>query len=231
MPPTVNPAPVSAVLPRIVPFVTYMAFIALAEAATLLGVVLPPDWEGMVYPVKAACVAIALVVCLPKCDELRLADLTRHGHLLFSVLAGVAVFIGWLALDVPWGRMGTPVPFAKDAWGEAARPFLLGVRFIGAALLVPLAEELFWRSFLLRYLQGGDFRAVPLTRFHPLSFFAVVFLFGLEHQLVLAGFMAGAVYNFVLYRTGSVMHCVVAHAVTNALLGVWVLLTGAWTLW
>jgi hypothetical protein len=37
--------------------------------------------------------------------------------------------------------------------------------------------------------------------------------------------------NVLLYRTKNLWACVVAHAVSNALLGTWVVLTGSWELW
>ncbi len=228
-------APAAAIAWRVAPFAAYMAFVLVVEAASMLGISSTTlatygDFAGGLYPVKALCVGLVLAVCLPRCTELRFAKADLRG-LPLAVVVGVAVFAAWLALDVPWARMGEPAPFAHEAWGDAGRPALLTIRFIGATLLVPLAEELFWRSFLLRHLQGGDFRTVPLTRFHAASFIAVTILFGLEHNLIVAGMAAGAAYNVVALRTGSVMCCVVAHAVTNGLLGLWVVATGAWTLW
>lgn len=223
-------APPGEIFWRVAPFAVYMVFTAIVEVSALLGLSFSGAWAGTLYPVRAVCVAVALAVCLPKCPELRLADMTGRG-ILFASMVGMAVFAAWLALDVPWGRVGTPVAFPHRAWGDAARPLLLAIRFIGAAVLVPLAEELFWRSFLMRHIQGGDFRRVPLSRFHPLSFLAVTVLFGLEHHLVVAGMLAGAAYNMVALRTGSLGCCVLAHAVTNGLLGLWVLYAGAWTLW
>lgn len=228
-------APAAAIAWRVAPFAAYMAFVLVVEAASMLGISSTTlatygDFAGGLYPVKALCVGLVLAVCLPRCTELRFTKTDMHG-LPFAIVVGVAVFAAWLALDVPWARMGDPAPFAHEAWGDAGRPALLTIRFIGATLLVPLAEELFWRSFLLRHLQGGDFRTVPLARFHAASFIAVTILFGLEHHLIVAGMVAGAAYNLVALRTGSVMCCVVAHAVTNGLLGLWVVATDAWTLW
>ena len=106
-----------------------------------------------------------------------------------------------------------------------------GVRFTGAVLLAPLAEELFWRSFLIRVLEKRDFLSVPLGRAHWPSFAITAVLFALEHHLVAAGCMAGVLYTLTLYRTKSLAQRVLAHAATNACLGVWVLVTGAWRFW
>ncbi|WP_353117807.1 CAAX prenyl protease-related protein [Nitratidesulfovibrio sp.] len=221
-------APLSAMLPRIVPYLAYMGFVFVTEVAGLLGLPVAGA-SSLLYPVKAVCVAVALWVCLPRCGELRVADLARLPDTVFAVAVGVIVFVAWRYLDVPWARLGTPEPFDPDALGEKARTAMIGMRLFGGGVLVPLAEELFWRSFLIRYLQGGDFRDIRPGRLHALSFVIVAVLFGLEHHLVVAGMLAGVAYNVVLYRTGSVAQCVLSHAVTNSLLGLWVLLTGAWT--
>ena len=46
-----------------------------------------------------------------------------------------------------------------------------------------------------------------------------------------AAALTGALYNFVAYRTRSLSACVLAHALTNALLGLWILRTGQWGFW
>ena len=97
--------------------------------------------------------------------------------------------------------------------------------------LKPVMEELFWRSFLIRYVMSSDFRSIRLGAFSVGSFVVTVVLFGLEHQLWLAGMMAGAAYNVVLYRTGRIWPCILAHAVTNLILGGHVLMTGEWIWW
>jgi CAAX prenyl protease-like protein len=92
-------------------------------------------------------------------------------------------------------------------------------------------EELFWRSWLLRYIISQDFKSVEIGRFTLPSFLIGTVMFGLEHNLWLAGIMAGALYSLLLYRTKSLAQCIVAHAVTNLLLGIYVLQTGKWYFW
>jgi hypothetical protein len=43
--------------------------------------------------------------------------------------------------------------------------------------------------------------------------------------------MAGAAYNLLLLRTKSIAQCILAHAVTNFLLGMYVLITKQWFFW
>jgi CAAX prenyl protease-like protein len=92
-------------------------------------------------------------------------------------------------------------------------------------------EELFWRSFLLRWVDRSDFmRLDPRT----LSLRALVYCaipFGLEHNLWFAGILAGLAYGLLYRRTGTLWAPVLAHALTNLLLGLWVVRTGNWQFW
>ncbi len=220
-------------LPRVLPFIALVLSIAVLELAGLSGLFTPsPDIGTRVYPLKAAFVAVALWFCLPLCPELVFRDLLRWKDTVFSILLGLLVFFLWIHMDFPWARIGSPAPFMPEAAPEGIwRTALLAVRFTGAALLVPLAEELFWRSFLIRALEARHFLAVPLGRVHWPSFAITAVLFALEHHQAAAGLMAGILYNLALYRTKSITQCVLAHAVTNAALGLWVLATGAWGFW
>jgi CAAX prenyl protease-like protein len=92
-------------------------------------------------------------------------------------------------------------------------------------------EELFWRSFLIRYVISPDFSRVPIGMFTWSSFLITAVLFGLEHNLFVAGILAGIAYNLLLYYTRSLSACILAHAITNFILGVYVLQTGKWHFW
>jgi len=109
----------------------------------------------------------------------------------------------------------------------------LGLRFLRLVVVVPLLEEIFWRGFLLRYLINEDFTQVPMGAFSWLSFGVVTAGFCFEHSLPdwPAAILTGALYNLVAYRTRSLSSCVLVHAVTNALLGAYVLHTRQWGFW
>ena len=53
----------------------------------------------------------------------------------------------------------------------------------------------------------------------------------LAHTLWLAAIVAGLAYAWLYRRTGSLWIAVIAHAVTNGALGVWVVTTGNWAFW
>ena len=108
---------------------------------------------------------------------------------------------------------------------------LVVFRLLGAVLVVPVFEELFWRSFLLRWVINPDFKKVELGKFTWLSFAVVTLFFGFEHNRWLVGLFAGAAYNWLIYRERNLWVCILAHAITNLALGVYVLQTQQWGFW
>jgi hypothetical protein len=142
------------------------------------------------------------------------------------------VFVLWIQLDAPWMTLGeaTASFVPLDAAGAIDWP-LVAVRWIGAALMVPVMEELFWRSFLMRWIQRPDFVTVDP---HQVGLRAVIistFLFVLAHPLWLAATLAGLAYAWLYIRSGTLWSSVVAHAVTNGALGIWVVGTRQWQFW
>jgi uncharacterized protein len=105
------------------------------------------------------------------------------------------------------------------------------VRLAGAALLVPLLEELFWRSFLMRWVQQPVFESLAPARVGLRAVVITTFLFMLAHTLWLAAILAGLAYAWLYIRTGRLWTAVIAHAVTNGALGAWVVMTGNWQFW
>ena len=104
-------------------------------------------------------------------------------------------------------------------------------RLAGLALVVPVMEELFWRSFLLRWLASRDFMRVEPRRVGVKAFLITTALFALEHDRWLAGAIAGAAYNWLYMRSGNLWVPIAAHALTNLILGCWILATESWQYW
>ena len=219
-------------LARVAPFGLYMAFVAVLEIPTLLGGdPLSPSFILGLYPVKIALVAVALAVFRKSYTDLDWGALRKPAPTSLSVCAGIAVFVLWINLDLPWAIQGELTSYdptgAAPGWAYA----LILARVAGAVLIVPLMEELFWRSFLVRYLADREFMAVRAGTFTLFTFLATGVLFGLEHQLYLAGILAGLTYNGIYLKTKSLAQCVLSHAVTNGLLAAYVLATGNWRFW
>jgi uncharacterized protein len=149
---------------------------------------------------------------------------------LWAVVVGVAVFVLWINLDFEPLAMAGGQGFDPRTNGEIDW-LLAAVRIAGAALIVPVMEELFWRSFVMRWIQKPEFLKIAPTEvgFKALAISAV--LFALEHHLWFAGLLAGLAYGWLYQRSGNLWVPTVSHAVTNGVLGVWVLRTGNWQFW
>ncbi len=165
----------------------------------------------------------------------------RPSRPLLSVAIGIAVFLIWIGPDLLFGyrhhwlfensllgKAATSVPSSL----EHSAPFLT-LRMLTTAALVPVLEELFWRGWLMRWLiDNNDFRKVPMGTYQPLAFWLVAVLFASEHGSYWeVGLLAGIVYNWWAVRTKCLADCMLAHAVTNAALGVYVIAAGQWQYW
>ena len=223
---------------RIVPFGLYAVFLFIGQMVGWLEQV--TGWPLLsgdtirlwLYPIKTLVVAAALAWFWRQYDELQWPPRLPVRHLIVTTIAGILVYFAWVRMDWSWAMQGSPSsgynPFMVDG---PASYLLTAFRLGGAGIVVPVMEELFWRSFVLRYLISPRFEAIPLGTFTPFSFLAVVALFGVEHDLWLAGMMAGAVYGLLLALTKNLWTCIGAHAITNFALGIHVLVTREWSWW
>ena len=159
----------------------------------------------------------------------------RWAFNLEAVIVGVFVFAVWVGLD-PWypklGKAGSPwnphLTFGQDsltAWAFAA------VRILGSTLVVPLVEEVFYRSFFYRFIINSEFRSVVLGKLSAVSFIVTSALFGMSHHEWLAGILCGLAYQGLVCWKNRLGDAITAHAITNLLLGCWVVWKGAWHFW
>lgn len=156
-------------------------------------------------------------------------------RIVFSAAMALLVFALWIA---PQEFLGFPPRLAgvnpEIFSGQPATYWAtIAFRFLRLVVVVPLVEEIFWRGFLLRYFVNEKFHAVPFGTFSWLSFAATTVGFGFAHARAdwIVAFLAGALFNCVAYRTKSLASCVLAHAITNLLLGLWIMKTGQWGFW
>lgn len=154
----------------------------------------------------------------------------------FATLIGAIALIIWIAPQQWLGVAARLTGFEPHYFGGPDTWmywFNLVVRFIRLVIIVPLIEEIFWRGFLLRYFVDDDFTSVPMGAFSWMSFWIVVGGFCLEHSFAdwPAAILTGALFNLVAYRTRCLSACVLTHAVTNLILGIWVMRTGQWGFW
>ena len=215
-------------VPYIVPFLVFLAFLALDRYV-------PAGSLENRYAFGFLVVFVVTLFCARRIMTWRLVNLWG------SAALGVAVFAIWVGPDVVWPAyrenwlfhnaiVGAP----RSSLPEAAKASILfiTIRGLSSVVNVPVLEELFWRGWLMRWLIQNDFQKVPLGTFRPLSFWLVAVLFAAEHGPYWeVGLIAGIAYNLWIVRTKNLADCILAHAVTNGLLAIYVIAGGHWEYW
>ena len=123
-------------------------------------------------------------------------------------------------------------PLAELGENPALAYGFLATRFIGLALIVPIIEELFLRGFVMRYLTDPDWWKVTLGAITPTAIAITTALAMAMHPAELfAELVWFSSVTLLMLRTRNLWDCVVAHGVTNLLLGIYVVATGEWHFW
>ena len=187
------------------------------------------------YILKIALVTVFLIMFRKP-----LTDIRFEARLLVpAVLVGAAVFGEWIWLQPlthypHFAFLGKRVeynPFVSID-NSLLRACFLVARFYGLVVLVPIVEEIFWRSFLLRFLTDpDDFKRLRIGEFSWVAFSAVALAFGMAHPEWLEAVLCAVAYGLLLRQTKSLFACVVAHGVTNLMLGIYVVTQHAWKFW
>jgi CAAX prenyl protease-like protein len=159
----------------------------------------------------------------------------RAARILFTLGVAIVVFVLWISPQAFLGFGARNDGFNPEILTTGSTAYWVAVvfRFLRLVIIVPLVEEIFWRGFLLRYLIDEKFSEVPFGKFSWLSFGVVTVAFTFAHSKAdwPAAAATGVLYNIVAYRTRSLSSCVLAHAVTNLLLGLWIVYTKQWGFW
>jgi CAAX prenyl protease-like protein len=223
-------APNRAAQARCVPFAAFMLLLALRGLVPGDGSWgFDPRW---LYAITVLVVGGLLALYWREYGELVKQTLPSWAEAALAIIVGLVVFALWIRLDAPWMQLSEPaatfVPI--DANGKLLWP-LIALRWIGASLVVPVMEELFWRSFLMRWIRSPRFETVLPQQVGLKAIVLTTFVFTLAHTLWLAAVIAGLAYALLYVRTGKLWVPIIAHAVTNGGLGVWVVTTGRWSFW
>lgn len=195
------------------------------------------------YTIRISATLAAVIFVLPY-----YRSIPMHAGVLAPLvgLLGGVLWIVLCTLDVvrwglsaaglgAWASIGARAAFDPLSAFADQLPLLAGflvVRFLGLVVLVPLIEEFFVRGLLMRWFIQADWWEIPLGRVTVRSAVIATFYGVLAHP---AEPLAAAVWFTLitgLYaRTRNLWDCVVAHAVTNLVLGLYVLTSRDWVLW
>lgn len=237
----------SPVLPRIVPLLAYLVltgfqgklgtnsqfwvyFLKTMAGAFLLWSVLPFVAEIKWQPTWEACVVgVGVFVLWVGLDSGLIALGMAHSYP--KSVPELKLLLGWQASVVP---ADLPPPWNPHlAFGQdspLAWLFIL-VRLLGSSLVVPPIEEVFYRSFLYRWLHQPDFQSASMGRFYPVSFLLTALIFASSHYQWLAAVLCAFAYQGLVCWKKRLGDAIVAHAITNFLLGLWVVFRPAWNFW
>jgi CAAX prenyl protease-like protein len=165
-----------------------------------------------------------------------------------AVAAGVGIFLIWVGLDGHYPSIGEifdkishkekPAvvelpwnPNLQFGSGSALAWLFIIVRIVGVTIIVPPIEEVFYRSFVYRWIAKPDWESVPLGMFIWKSFLITAAMFGAAHFEWLAGILCAFSYQLLVCRKKRLGDAMTAHTITNFLLGVWIVWKGAWHFW
>jgi hypothetical protein len=155
-----------------------------------------------------------------------------------ALVAGLAVLAMWIGIDPYYPKLALSKTVEANSnpnlvFGEHSPLswFFIVVHLFGMTVVVPPLEEVFYRSFLYRFIARPNFLEVPLSQFLPLPFVATALVFGFEHNQWLAGILCGMAYQWLVLRKNRLGDAMTAHAITNLLLGIYIVWRGEWKFW
>lgn len=204
-------------LPYIAPM---LAFLLILE----IGNVWPAEFEWWLYVLRVA-VPVGFLAYFGSRGCYRELRLKLSWMYIFDVLIGVALAAMWILpyVLIPEIRpTGEGIEFNPAMAGVAQVPWVLTLRMLGYAVVTPIMEELFMRSFLMRYADvfdgDQDFRELPLGRFTWRSFIVVVVVFLSTHMMWEWWVMLpwAILTNLWYYFRKDLLAIIVVHAATNA---------------
>jgi CAAX prenyl protease-like protein len=217
----------------VVPFLVFMALLgAMQVAASAFKEsphILLSSPQYWIFPVQTLLCGVLVWRYWPQ------YGFARPRGMAFTAIIAVVVLLAWIAPQAFFGAKARLEGFDPHVFQSDPTLYWLNLslRFVRLVIVVPFVEEIFWRGFLLRYLINEAFSDVPIGTFSWLSFGVVTVCVALAHNLTdfWPALLCGAAYNLVAYRTKSLASCVAAHAITNLLLGGYIMRTGQWGFW
>jgi len=229
----------------LLPFVVFMLVTALEPTApekpggAAIGLNIPYAAYPWVYTAKIVLTMLAVVFVLPGYRQFpfRVSPLAP----LVGVV-GIFVWVGlcklhleahlWTALNWEWtGQRSGFNPFGQFPDQPVAAWSFLAVRFVGLVAVVAVIEEFFLRGFVMRFVVDADWWKVPFGKVNATAVIAGTAVPMLMHPgELLAAAVWFSMMTWLMVHTRNIWDCVVAHAVTNLLLGLYVVFWDDWTL-
>lgn len=248
-------------VPFVVPFLVYGLVGSLEPSdppqANWWGFTVAYEHYPLIYTIKIAATIATLAIFWP--GYTKLSSPVRGGGArgggfsfrisLLAILVGIVGAALWITLCyVPLDRVFAPLgignwfdptdrpafnPLEKLSDNPAWAYGFLAIRFIGLVLVVPLMEELFLRGFLMRFVMHANWPQIPFGEVNRTAIAVGTIFPMLTHppSELLAVAVWFSLITWLMIRTKNFWDCVAAHAVTNLLLGIYVVTFKQWWLW
>jgi len=208
----------------ILPFATFLLFVAAGNYI--------PSLYAASYAARTVIVGAMLVAWWPRYTAV------RWSFWWLGLVVGIIGVVQWVGMQIwlqnyfsyfkPTADVFDPTRALSPSW---LYPFLV-VRIAGATLVVPVMEELFWRDYLWRLIISPNFRIVRVGEWSLRALLIVSIAFSTVHgNWWLTAIVWAMLIALLLVYTKSLGACIVAHAVTNLLLAIYVLQTRDWSFW
>ena len=226
------------ILNRVTDWWAYVIPMAVFMLFTWMGTTWPTLFP-LSYILKTFVVAALLFLLWPKFTKV------RWDYWWLGIIVGVIGVVQWVGMEkflmsqpsLFWTRMSRDI--VADAFNPYERFYspakmwwFIAIRWAGASLVVPVMEELFWRDFLWRNISApNDFKLAAVGEYDPLAFWLVPVFFATVHPQWLTAIVLALMIGILLVKTKSIGACIIAHGVTNFLLGIYVLRTHEWFFW
>ena len=165
----------------------------------------------------------------------------RWNHWWLGAILGVIGVVQWVGMEKlllhafpNFPEMGgKPYVPPDEIHSKLALWTFIAFRWTGPTLVVPFMEEFFWRDFLWRTIAApADFRVAKIGEWDrgiPLLIVSIAFC--IVHPQWLTAVVWGLMIGGLLLYTRSLGACIIMHAVTNFLLGAYVLYSHDWMFW
>lgn len=147
------------------------------------------------------------------------------------LIAGIAVFVFWI-FAIPVDHQASNI-FEEQLFSVPVgfMALWLIIRVAGSSIVVPIVEELAFRGFLWNFLETSTREKLNPGLIPYFALLASSIIFGIFHSNWFAAFFAGVVYGLIYRYSRKLINTILAHAVTNFLISVYVLSTNYWSYW
>lgn len=140
-----------------------------------------------------------------------------------AIFVGAIIFLVWIGLE--------PLHAIKETSFIPSIASIL-TRILGGVFVASVVEELFTRSFLMRFIiNPNNWQKISIGKYTLFSFLITVLFFGLSHKRWIAGLVIGIILNLYLYKRKDIFSCIQAHAWANLILSVYVIVSSSWYFW